>query len=62
MCEDYPCCGHGDGGCPNQDGTFNCATCGGKLSKHAESSICEKCQRRHRDNYEHLDWDYSMNS
>lgn len=42
-CEDYPCCGHEDGGCPNRDGTFNCARCGKKLPKNNKSSLCNKC-------------------
>lgn len=45
-CEDYPCCGHEPGGCPNNDGTHNCATCGKKLPPNSRSSICEKCRRR----------------
>lgn len=42
-CEDYPCCGHGDGGCPNEDGSFNCAHCGARLPKRARSSLCNAC-------------------
>jgi len=48
-CEDYPCCGHEDGGCPNADGSFNCASCGTKLSKNATSSVCQKCMQRFLD-------------
>lgn len=54
-CEDYPCCGHGPapygdgGGCPNADGSFNCATCGGKLPKKSRSAICQDCHRRSRE-------------
>ena len=39
-CEDYPCCGHEDGGCPNPDGSFNCAGCGAKLPVNATSALC----------------------
>ena len=45
-CEDYPCCGHADGGCPNEDGSFNCYRCGRRLSRNAHSPMCDKCQRR----------------
>lgn len=44
-CEDFPCCGHGEGGCPNSDGTFNCCTCGSKLPKNSRSSMCKACLR-----------------
>lgn len=50
-CEDYPCCGHGPapmgdgGGCPDEDGRFNCVLCTRKLEKGARSSICVPCQR-----------------
>jgi len=48
-CEDYPCCGHGPppggdgGGCPDEQGRFNCVECGRKLPKGASSSICDRC-------------------
>lgn len=51
-CEDYPACGHGPapygdgGGCPNADGTWNCAGCGVKLPKKWRSAICQDCRRR----------------
>ena len=51
-CEDYPCCGHGPaphgdgGGCPDEDGCFDCVECGKKLHKKARSAICDKCQNR----------------
>lgn len=51
-CEDYPCCGHGPaplgdgGGCPNEDGSFNCCNCGKKLPRKSNSSLCSKCLRR----------------
>jgi len=43
MCEDYPCCGHGPAGCPDQSGRFPCSQCGRRLPKTATSSICAKC-------------------
>lgn len=49
-CEDYPCCGHTDGDgssfCPDSSGRFSCATCGARLSKNSESSLCKGCLRR----------------
>lgn len=51
-CEDYPCCGHGQspqgdgGGCPDEQGRFNCVTCGRKLPRGASSSICLTCRKR----------------
>lgn len=41
-CEDYPCCGHGDGECPNEDGTYNCSRCGRRLLD-LNSSLCSNC-------------------
>lgn len=49
-CEDYPCCGHGPppmgdgGGCPDEDGCFDCCQCGGKMPKNAPSAICYDCR------------------
>ncbi len=54
-CEDYPCCGHGPestggdgGGCPDEDGRFNCVLCGRKLEKGARSSVCTPCLKNPR--------------
>lgn len=61
-CEDYPACGHGDGGCPDNDGRFNCMQCGRKLPKKSPSSICLKCEKRMMKQWEDGgDFDYSMN-
>lgn len=58
QCEDYPCCGHGPptgispgdgGGCPDEDGCFDCVECGGKLPKHSPSSICTRCRNAYAD-------------
>lgn len=48
-CEDYPCCGHSNGECPNSDDTFNCCQCGKKLKKDTTSSLCNRCIQRVRD-------------
>jgi hypothetical protein len=48
-CEDYPCCGHGPpplgdgGGCPDEEGRFDCAACGTKLPKNHFSALCKAC-------------------
>lgn len=47
-CEDYPCCGHEDGGCPDIDPQsgeeiFSCAGCGVKLPPRSPSSLCRRC-------------------
>ena len=48
-CEDFPCCGHGppplgdDGGCPDENGCFNCVLCSATLPKESHSSICDTC-------------------
>ena len=62
-CEDYPCCGHEDGGCPNSDGAFNCATCGARLGMNAHSSLCRKCMKRLIESIDNgsFDHDDSMN-
>lgn len=61
-CEDYPCCGHEPGDCPDSDGRMRCVECGKKLSKKATSSICPKCQKRMAERaYDGDDFDYSMN-
>lgn len=50
-CEDFPACGHGlaphgdGGGCPDEDGRFDCVLCGRKLVRNAPSCICAECRR-----------------
>jgi hypothetical protein len=44
-CEDYPCCGHEAGDCPDSEGRMTCVECGRKLSRKATSSICSRCLR-----------------
>ena len=58
-CEDYPCCGHEAGDCPDASGRMKCIECGKRLSKNAHSSICTKCLRRnysssYEDSYESM--------
>jgi hypothetical protein len=49
-CEDYPCCGHESGDCPDRDAegneTWRCARCRAKLPKGASSSLCNRCRSR----------------
>jgi NMD protein affecting ribosome stability and mRNA decay len=61
-CEDYPCCGHESGDCPDSSGRMTCVECGKRLPKAAVSSICNVCLRRMatRDESD-LDHDFSMN-
>ncbi len=49
-CEDFPCCGHGPppmgdgGGCPDEDGRFQCVECGDVMPR-GSSSICKPCRK-----------------
>ena len=49
-CEDYPCCGHESGDCPQPDSQgrprWKCVECGKRLSLKASSSICTSCMRQ----------------
>jgi rubrerythrin len=46
-CEDYPCCGHYAGSCPDRDGQGNeiyrCVGCGNRLPQNSKSSLCKDC-------------------
>jgi len=49
-CEDFPCCGHEQGCCPDFDDTgkqlnMRC-TCGAVVPLHSRSSICTPCMQR----------------
>ena len=44
-CEDYPCCGHASGECPDKDGTYRCVRYDKRLGRNSTSSLCAKCQR-----------------
>ena len=54
QCEDFPCCGHTAGDCPEtgSDGVqrSRCCECKRVLPANAESSICGRCQERGRHN------------
>lgn len=62
-CEDFPCCGHEQGDCPDAQGRMRCVECQRRLPKNSGSSICPKCLTRiSSDDYEdRLDHDFSMN-
>ena len=50
-CEDWPCCGHEAGDCPDVDPetgeqSFRCSHCGRRLSPHSPSSMCASCINR----------------
>jgi hypothetical protein len=56
-CEDFPCCGHEIGGCPDENGAFACASCGSKLPKGNRSAVCNAChaqQAREDDDGGHM--------
>lgn len=49
MCEDFPCCGHEQGCCPDYDESgrqlnMKC-TCGATLPLKSRFSICDSCLR-----------------
>lgn len=48
-CEDYPCCGHEDGCCPDYDESGNQlnmrCTCGAVLPLNNRYSLCDSCLR-----------------
>lgn len=54
-CEDYPCCGHEDGCCPDFDDDGNQlnmkCTCGATVPLHSRSSICQDCLDAMREDY-----------
>lgn len=49
-CEDYPCCGHESGCCPDRDEAGRqinmICVCGAKLPIHNRYSICDSCMGR----------------
>ena len=53
-CEDYPACGHGPapygdgGGCPDEDGRFECVECGTLMPRGWHSALCSECRYRPR--------------
>lgn len=42
-CEDFPCCGHEPGDCPDAQGRFTCVDCRTTLPRNATSSLCKRC-------------------
>ncbi len=59
-CEDFPCCGHEMGCCPdyNEDGeqiNMIC-TCGAKLPINNRYSICDSCLGNGDDDYQDDDY------
>jgi len=57
-CEDYPCCGHEDGGCPDEEGRFRCI-CGTLMPPRSKYSICLRClSQAHLENEPHrFEWE-----
>jgi hypothetical protein len=53
MCEDFPCCNHEMGCCPNFDSAGNqldmVCTCGARLPVTNRYSICDRCLRMDED-------------
>lgn len=47
-CEDYPCCGHEAGDCPDSEGRFKCVICGRRMPIGQTSSICNYCRSNRR--------------
>jgi hypothetical protein len=54
-CEDFPCCGHEDAGCPDEKGRFPCVSCGNRIPRNARSqTLCSPCLRPRRHGF-HMD-------
>lgn len=63
-CEDFPCCGHEMGCCPDYDKSGNQlnmkCVCGAAVSLHSPSSLCYTCLHSGDDyegEYEYGDYD-----
>jgi len=51
-CEDWPACGHNDGGgCPDEDGRFVCCRCDTLMEKGWGSALCIHCTERDERRY-----------
>ena len=54
-CEDFPCCGHENGCCPDFDEAGNqlnmVCVCGAKLPVNNRSSLCNTCLTAPDDDY-----------
>lgn len=62
MCEDFPCCGHEHGCCPDFDENgkqlnMKC-TCGATVNINSRFSICKNCLANPIDEYGDEDYDY----
>ena len=62
QCEDFPCCGHERGCCPDFDPETGAqlnmvCTCGAKLPINNPSSICDRCLRAGDDDFDRGDYD-----
>ncbi len=59
-CEDFPCCGHENGCCPDYDASGKqlnmVCTCGAKLPVNARYSICNSCMKGIGDIYDEPTW------
>ena len=60
-CEDFPCCGHEPGCCPDFDESgrqlnMRC-TCGAVLPINSRYSICDSCMRSDDDDFDDFDRD-----
>lgn len=45
-CEDFPCCGHEAGDCPDAQGRMKCIGCHRRVPRTRPNSWCsDKCQR-----------------
>lgn len=55
MCEDFPCCGHEQGCCPDyRNGrqiNMRC-TCGASVPLRSHSSICRDCRQAMQDRFD----------
>jgi hypothetical protein len=61
-CEDFPCCGHESGCCPDYDTDTGkqlnmVCVCGAKLPLTSKYSICSGCMRDPDDPYDGPDYD-----
>ena len=60
-CEDFPCCGHEAGCCPDYDESGNQlnmrCTCGAVVPLSSSSSLCAACLRRGDEDGYDPDWD-----
>jgi hypothetical protein len=64
MCEDYPCCGHEPGCCPDFDESgkqlnMKC-TCGATVPLGSRYSLCKSCMRDVSDDIEFSERDPSF--